>query len=120
MNKLVAVLALGFAGAAWGQTGELWFSFGESLLEDNGIGTIKAFGGTSNDVTLDNGYRFSFRFGFNQGDPFGHEISYSFNRSYLDLTSIGGTSTAMHFHQPGYNFLYYFNTDKARIRPFAT
>lgn len=120
MNKLVAVLALGFAGAAWGQTGELWFSFGESLLESNGIGTIKAFNGTPNDVTLDDGYRFSFRFGFNQGDHFGHEISYAFNHTQLDLTSIGGVKTGMHFHQGGYNFLYYLNTDKSRIRPFAT
>jgi opacity protein-like surface antigen len=120
MNKLVAVLALGFAGAAWGQTGELWFSFGESLLESNGIGTIEAFNGTPNDVKLDDGYRFSFRFGFNQGDHLGYEISYSFNRTYLDTTSIGGVKTAMHFHQPGANVLYYFNTDKSRIRPFAT
>jgi len=120
MNKLVAVLALGFAGAAWGQTGELWFNFGASLLESDGIGTLKAFNGSQNDVKLDDGYRFSFRFGFNQGDHFGHEVQYAFNHTQLDTTSIGGAKSDMHFHQGGYNFLYYLNTDRSRIRPFAT
>jgi opacity protein-like surface antigen len=122
MNKLVAVLALSFAGAAWGQTGELWFSFGESLLQDNGIGTLSAFGGTSNDVKLDNGYRFSFRFGFNQGDHFGHEVQYAFNHAQFDVTAPASEAgkSAMHFHQGGYNFLYYLNKDRSRIRPFAT
>lgn len=118
MNKLVAVLALSFAGAAWGQTGELWFSYGESLLHDNGIGTLAAFGGTSNDIQLDDGYRFSFRFGFNQGDHFGHEVQYAFNHTQFDEGV--GNKTAMHFHQGGYNFLYYLNSDKSRIRPFGT
>lgn len=120
MKKLAVVLALGFAGAAYGQTGELWFSFGESLLSNNGIGTVEAFGGTPNDVKLDNGYRFSFRFGFNQGARFGHEVQYAFNHTQFDTTAIGGDKEAMHFHQGGYNFLYYFVTDRSRIRPFAT
>lgn len=127
MNKLAAVLALSFAGAAWGQTGELWFNFGESIMADNGIGTPLAFGGTPNDVKLGNGYRFSFRFGFNQGSHFGHEIQYAFNHTYFDLSpnvcaELGATSCseAMHFHQGGYNFLYYFTTDRTRIRPFVT
>jgi len=131
MKKLAAVLALSFAGAAWGQTGELWFNFGESILSNNGIGTPLAFGGTSDDVKLDNGYRFSFRFGFNQGSHFGHEIMYAFNHTQFDLTAgacsrITGTNCggsqkeAMHFHQGYYNFLYYFTSDRTRIRPFAT
>ncbi|HTS78772.1 MAG TPA: outer membrane beta-barrel protein [Bryobacteraceae bacterium] len=139
MNKLAAVLALSFAGAAWGQTGELWFNFGWSIMGNNGIGSPLAFGGSPSDVKLDDGYRFSFRFGFNQGDHFGHEIQYAFNHTQFDESAnacgatIGagtgiGTPTggvnpckmAMHFHQGGYNFLYYFTTDRTRIRPFAT
>lgn len=133
MNKLVAVLALSFAGAAWGQTGEIWFNFGESILANNGIGTELPFG-TPNDVKLGNGYRFSFRFGFNQGEHFGHEIQYAFNHSYFNLSpsacavqpfqNANGTTTcsaAMHFHQGGYNFLYYILTNSSsRIRPFVT
>lgn len=129
MNKLVVVLALCFSGAAFGQTGEFWFNFGESLLSDNGIGYIPGFGVTPspNEVSLGNSYRFSFRFGFNQGDHFGHEIQYAFNHTYFNLNATacaaaGGTgcSEAMHFHQGGYNFLYYFTTDRLRIRPFVT
>jgi opacity protein-like surface antigen len=121
MKKLAVVLALGFAGAAFGQTGELWFNYGWSIMSNNGIGSELAYGGHPNDVKLDDGYRFSFRFGFNQGDHFGHEIQYAFNHTQFDLTAIGGTKEAMHFHQGGYNFLYYvFTNDKARIRPFVT
>jgi hypothetical protein len=135
MNKLVAVLALSFAGAAWGQTGELWFNFGESLLSSNTIGQIppECFSCNAVPVSLGNGYRFGFRFGFNQGDRFGHEVQYAFNRTYFNegsatipsglgtgTTTQSSSSTAMHFHQGGYNFLYYFVTDKQRIRPFAT
>src|SRR5277367_3899155 len=123
MRKTSLLLALAFAGAAWGQTGELWFNYGESLLSSAGIGTPEAFGGTSNDVKLDNGYRFSLRFGFNQGSHFGHEVQYAFNHTQFDESAIAtipaGSSTgtlgttanvpakqAMHFHQGGYNFLY--------------
>ena len=31
-----------------------------------------------------------------------------------------GNTLAMHFHQGGYNFLYYINKDRSRIRPFVT
>jgi len=140
MRKLSMVpalfLTLSFAGAAWGQTGELWFNYGESLLSNSGIGTLSAFSGTPNDVKLDNGYRFGFRFGFNQGSHFGHEVQYAFNHTQFDegATAViaGGTSTTtlnsgsggtkmpMHFHQGGYNFLYYLLPDKSKVRPFAT
>jgi hypothetical protein len=137
MRKLSVVLALTFAGAAWGQTGELWFNYGESLLSNSSIGTLAAFGGSPNDVKLDDGYRFSFRFGFNQGSHFGHEVQYAFNHTQFDqaasatigsgvatapigTSSGGGTKQAMHFHQGGYNFLYYLLPDKSRVRPFGT
>jgi len=126
MNRLVvAAFALAFSGTLssplWGQTGEFWFNFGESVLENNGIGTDQAFTGTPHDVQLNDGWRFSFRFGFNQGDHFGHEIQYAFNRTYLQFNDVTpAEKDTMHFHQSGYNFLYYFNTDRAKIRPFAT
>jgi opacity protein-like surface antigen len=117
MRYIPAIFALAFSGMAFGQTGELWFSYGESILSNSGIGTANAFGGSPNDYQLDNGYRFSFRFGFNQGDHFGHEIQYAFNHTQLDYQ---GSKTAMHFHQGGYNFLYYLTKDGSRIRPFGT
>jgi hypothetical protein len=138
MRKLSMVpavaLALTFAGAAWGQTGELWFSYGESLLSHSSLGTLSAFGGSPSDVKLDDGYRFSLRFGFNQGSHFGHEVQYAFNHTQFDQATSaviqpgtnvgaagsGGTKQAMHFHQGGYNFLLYAVPDTIKIRPFAT
>ncbi|HLX43879.1 MAG TPA: outer membrane beta-barrel protein [Bryobacteraceae bacterium] len=142
MRKLsmvpAVVLALTCASGAWGQTGELWFSYGRSLLQDSSLGTLSAFGGSPNDVKLDDGYRFSFRFGFNQGSHFGHEVQYAFNHTQFDqgesstigagtgVSPITGTSSttpakqAMHFHQGGYNFLVYALPEKVRVRPFAT
>ena len=130
MRKLAVVLALACSSAAWAQTGELWFNFGESRLADNGIGTenLSPFGGpvsgaTGNDVQLNSGWRFSFRFGFNQGDHFGHEIQYAYNRTALQINAppADASTTGMAIHQGGYNFLYYILTsDKSRIRPFVT
>ncbi len=117
MRYFAAVIGLAFSGMAFGQTGELWFNYGRSLLSNNGIGTLSAFGGSPNDIKLDDGYRFSFRFGFNIGDHLGAEVQYAFNHTQLDQN---GAKTAMHFHQPGFNALYYVTSDKVRIRPFAT
>ena len=117
MTKLVAVLALAFSGAAWAQTGELWFDAGQSLLSNSGIGTLQAFGGTKNDVQLTDGFRFGFRFGFNQGKRFGHEVQYAYNRTQLKQ---GTTEQGMAYHQGGYNFLYYITPEGSRIRPFGT
>ena len=120
MKKLAVVLALAFSSAAFGQTGELWFNFGGSELSNNGIGSPFAIGGSPNDFTLTNDWRFSFRFGFNQGDHFGHEIQYAYNRTNLK-DNVGHTETGMAFHQGGYNFLYYLLTSSdSKIRPFAT
>ena len=60
MRKLAVVVAMAcFSGAAWGQAGEFWFNYGESFM-NGGLGTPLAFGGSSNDVKLTDGYRFQF------------------------------------------------------------
>jgi opacity protein-like surface antigen len=117
MRKLAILLALA-SGSAFAQTGELWFNFGENIIGNSGLGTTSAFNGSANDVKLDNGWRFGFRFGFNQGDRFGHEIQYGYNRTHLNI--LGADAGGMAIHQGGYNFLYYFLTDGKRVRPFAT
>jgi hypothetical protein len=138
MRKFAIILALGaFSSAAWGQAGEIWFNFGESLLQNSGLGTDLAFNGTSNDIKLDNGYRFGFRFNFNVGDHYGAEVGYAFNHSALDfnaaaasailsgtgISTVGSAATpvslSMHMHQGTFDGLYYpFTTDKAKVRPF--
>ncbi len=123
MKKLAIVLALAtFSSMAFGQAGELWFNFGDSIMSNSGLGTDQAFGGTSKDVTLTDGYRFSFRFGFNSGDHLGYEVQYAFNHMNLKFNDQPGTpELAMHMHQGGANVLYYmFTTDKTKIRPFVT
>jgi hypothetical protein len=140
MKKLAVVLAVAFSGVAFGQAGELWFNFGVSELANNGIGTPYAFGGTSSDYSLASDWRFSLRFDFNQGEHFGHEIQYAYNRTALkdnipgacgasvasglgttSITAPTSCSQGMAFHQGGYNFLYYmFTKDNAKIRPFGT
>lgn len=84
-------------------------------------------GEMQNDIKLGDGFRFSLRITLNQGDHFGHEVQYAYNRTSLDYTTsdpantTGKTiSSGFAVHQFGYNFLYYFTKDDARIRPFAT
>ena len=122
MRILAVVLALAFSSAAFGQTGEFWFNFGESELANNGIGSPLAFGGSSSDYSLASDWRFSLRFDFNQGEHFGHEIQYAYNRTQLKDNIPGEqSSTGMAFHQGGYNFLYYVLTKSdSKVRPFAT
>jgi opacity protein-like surface antigen len=118
MRKLAILLALTFSGSVFAQTGELWFNYGWNFIGNSGLGTTSAFSGTANDVKLTDDWRFSFRFGFNQGSRFGHEIQYAYNRTHLDV--LGVDTGGMAIHNGGYNFLYYFLTDKQRVRPFAT
>jgi hypothetical protein len=130
MRKIAIVLAVAsFSSVAWGQAGELWFNYGESVLSQSGLGTDLAFSGSSNDIHLTDGYRFSFRFGFNSGDHLGYEVQYAFNHMNLSFNPAAataaqlpvGTELGMHMHQGGANVLYYmFTTDKAKIRPFVT
>jgi hypothetical protein len=116
MRYLPAVFALAFSGLAFGQAGEFWFNYGHSFLSNNGIGTLNAFGGTPNDVKLDDGYRFSFRFDFNLGDHLGGEVGYGFNHTQLDVQ---GAQEAMHFHEGTFDVLYHVTSDKSKIRPFV-
>lgn len=118
MKKLALLLAMGcFSTMAWGQAGEFWFNYGESLISTN-IGSVSPFD-NSQQVSLTNGYRFSFRFDFNVGDHYGAEVGYAFNHSNLNFG--GGEQEGMHMHQGTFNAMYYpFTGTDAKIRPFAT
>jgi len=124
MRRYLPVLLVVFSSALWAQSAELWFSAGESILSNRNLGTPFTTGGLTNDVQLDNGFRFGFRFGFNSAGHIGHEIQYAYNRThFIDNTgAILGrvTSQGMAIHQGGYNFLLYATPEGSRIRPFAT
>jgi opacity protein-like surface antigen len=117
MKKFLPVLLVVFSGAAWGQSAELWFSAGQSLLSNSGIGSDTP-AGNKNDYSLDDGFRFGFRFGFNNGGHIGHEIQYAYNRTHLIVGGIDNGGMAI--HQGGYNFLGYLTNEGSKIRPFAT
>ncbi|HLH38819.1 MAG TPA: outer membrane beta-barrel protein [Bryobacteraceae bacterium] len=131
MKRLPLLLAMGcFSTMAWGQAGEFWFNYGWSIFNGNaGLGTLNPFTtGGSNDITLGNGYRFSFRFNFNVKDHYGAEVGYSFNHMSLNFDQAaaaalgsGPFSEAMHMHQGNFNALYYpFTGTDAKMRPFLT
>src|SRR5689334_56087 len=117
MKKLVMVLFLAGAGSAWGQLFEVWFNGGQSLMSNNGLGTLAPVGGTKDDVKLEDGFRFSFRMALNNESHFGHEVQYAYSRTQLN---IGGVNEGMAIHQGGYNFLLYATREGTRVRPFAT
>lgn len=123
MKRYLPVLFVAFSGALWAQSGELWFSAGESILSNRDLGTPFA-NGKPTDVQLDNGFRFGFRFAFNTAGHMGHEIQYAYNRThFIDNTGAflgAATSQGMAIHQGGYNFLLYATPEGSRIRPFAT
>ena len=126
MRKLAVVLFLACAGSAWGQTFEVWFNGGQSLLSNKGLGSVipAEQGGTKNDFELEDGFRFSFRMALNNESHFGHEVQYAYSRTKFDTSAAfgGGTATeqGMAIHQGGYNFLLYATNEGTRIRPFAT
>jgi len=119
MRKLAVVLFLAYAGSAWGQTFEVWFNGGQSLLSNKGLGSTltAAQGGTKNDFKLEDGFRFSFRMALNNDGHFGHEVQYAYSRTKLNIL---GSEQGMAIHQGGYNFLLYATPEGTRIRPFAT
>jgi opacity protein-like surface antigen len=136
LRSIPAVLLLTCSGSAWAQSGGFsagfWFSAGESLM-NAGLGTdqpctttgplICEAGATSNDIELTNGFRFSLRIDLNQGEHFGHEVQYAYNRTALKYTNpadAGTPTQGFAVHQFGYNFLYFFTKDDNRVRPFVT
>ena len=117
MRKLAVMLFLACASSAWGQLFEVWFNGGESLLSSKGLGTLSPSGGSKNDVTLEDGFRFSFRMTLNNESHFGHEVQYAYSRTKLNIS---GAEQGMAIHQGGYNFLIYATPEGTRVRPFAT
>jgi hypothetical protein len=119
MRKLVGLLALTFSGSCFAQTGDFWFSVGESLLSNRGLGTTATFGGTKDDTTLTNDWRFSLRYDINWREHMGYEVGYAYNRTHLDV--LGQDTGGMAYHQVMFNAMYYpLTTDKNRVRGFVT
>jgi opacity protein-like surface antigen len=120
MKTFLPFVLLALGAPVFGQAFEAFFSGGQGLLSNGGLGTDQPFGGTSNDVQLTDGFRFAFRIGFNNDTIFGHEVQYAYQRTQLKYNDQGGIEQGMAVHQGGYNFLIYATKEGTRFRPFAT
>jgi opacity protein-like surface antigen len=121
MKKLALLLLSAWCAPAWAQYGELWVSAGQNIFSNKGLGTLATIGGSQDDVSLNNGFRFGFRMGFNGDGRTGHEFQYAYNRTQLQFgTGAAATKQGMAVHMAGYNYLLYANREGARVRPFAT
>jgi opacity protein-like surface antigen len=114
-----AVLLVLFASVrlATAQVGELSISGGVSRFGDASLGNTLDQLGNPLAVTIDNGFRLTFRFTLNTYRFMGHEFGYAYNRSNL---IVAGVKSSMPIHQGFYNFLFYATPEGSRIRPFAT
>src|SRR5260370_23322035 len=114
-----AAVAVFFAGAglASAQVAEFSLSGGVSRFGNTSLGTNVDSAGNTSNVTINNGFRLTFRFALNTYKFMGHEFGYAYNRSGVNLGA-GGT-VPMSIQQGFYDFLVYATPEGARIRPFA-
>jgi outer membrane protein W len=120
MKLSFAIVALAFSGAAFAQSGEFWFSAGESIIEHKGIGSPDPVSGTPNDYQLGDGFRFGFRFDLDTREHLGYEISYFYSRSSLMYTvAPNQSSTGFGMHTVSGDALWHFIKRDSRVRPFV-
>ena len=112
----VAVFLAG-AGLASAQVAEFSLSGGVSRFGNTSLGTNVDSAGNASKVTINNGFRLTFRFTLNTYKFMGHEFGYAYNRSGVNLGT-GGT-VPMSIQQGFYDFLVYATPEGSRIRPFA-
>jgi hypothetical protein len=120
MRLSFAIVALAFSGAAFAQSGECWFSAGESILWNKGLGSTDPVIGSPNDYSLGNGFRFGFLFDLDTRDHLGYELSYFYSRSSLNDNIAGQqSSTGMGMHTVSGDALWHFIKRDSRVRPFV-
>ena len=118
MHRWAAVaFFLAGAGLASAQVAEFSLSGGVSRFGDTSLGTNVDSAGNTSKVTINNGFRLTFRFTLNTYKFMGHEFGYAYNRSGVNLGT--GGSVPMSIQQGFYDFLVYATPEGARIRPFA-
>jgi len=89
-------------------------------LWNNDIGTTSVIGGSPNDFSLGNGFRFGFRFDLDTREHLGYEMSYFYSRSSLMVNVPGATSsTGFGIHTVSGDVLWHFIKRDQRVRPFV-
>jgi len=120
MQKVLGllVLAAASAGLALAQSAELGFSAGMSAFSDKDIGGLRTFEEGSIPVQVGNGVRIGARWASNSWEFLGHEFSYSYQRSSLQVGD--SASEGMTVQNIYYNFVAHATRRGTAVRPFAT
>src|SRR5258707_276624 len=117
MHRWAAVVFFAGAGLASAQVAEFSLSGGVSRFGNTSLGTNVDAAGNLSKITINNGFRLTFRFSLNTYKFMGHEFGYAYNRSGVNLGT--GGNVPMSIQQGFYDFLLYATPEGARIRPFA-
>jgi opacity protein-like surface antigen len=121
------VAALAWASsAAFGQSFEAAISGGVSHLQGNVIGSqpTLTIPGTpvnvsGNNISLNDGFRLTFRMSVNPFSHLGFEGGYAYNRSQLHFDGPPVSETGFGIHQGFIDALMHFAKEGARLRPFV-
>lgn len=125
MRFLILITSLICTTAGWrpchAQALEVWLNGGAMRVANAGIGSdpFQPGGGGSDDLALTDGWRVGAKMTINQGDFFGHEIGYSYNRTQLRYNLVN-REQGMGIHHGLYNFLLYPVREGRRLRPFVS
>ena len=121
------VLLVALALPAWPQSAELGISAGYGSLGDNDISVSEIPEISSRETySLSNGVRIGARMGFNTRRFIGHEASYAYQHSRLDVLASGPETTeaadlgAIRAHHFYYNALLHAAPTGFPVRPFVT
>src|SRR4051794_36736706 len=119
MRKWSALLILCACSCtlAFAQSAEISVSGGVSRFNGH---YATAGGGDNTPIDFTNGFRLAFRFTWNQGKLFSHEIGYGYTRSHFELQSSPKQDISpLSMHQGLYDFLINATPEGSRVRPFV-
>ena len=120
MRRLIFGLALALASTVPGsaQEAEVSITGGFASIANSGFGNLTATGDPQGELTADDGFRIGARLSFNSWEFLGHEISYAYQHSGLDIGGVDSGGMAIQNYY--YNFVVHATPQGARVRPFAT
>jgi hypothetical protein len=120
MRQFILGLAVLFAFGASGraQEAEVSITGGLASFSNSKFGNLTANGDPQGELTADNGFRIGARLSLNSWEFLGHEISYAYQRSGLNIG--GADSGGMAIQNYYYNFVVHATPQGSPVRPFAT
>jgi len=113
---LTLLAIFGTTGRA--QEAEVTITGGLASFSNSKFGNFTSSGDPAAELSADNGFRIGARLSLNSWEFLGHEISYAYQRSGLNIG--GADSGGMAIQNYYYNFVVHATPQGAPIRPFAT